>query len=64
MHDSVREAKMSIENYFIFYNHIRPHQALKYQAPREVYYLGLDRQLGRIFPKEVKDAEYQQLLSA
>ncbi len=58
-YDSVRKVKMSIGNYFSFYNHIRPHQALKYQTPREVYYLGLNRQLGRIFPDIIKDAGYQ-----
>ncbi len=29
-YDSMREAKISIGNYFSFYNHISLHQALKY----------------------------------
>ncbi len=64
LYDFVREATISIGNYFSFYSHIRAYQALKYQMPREVYYSGLNWQLARIFPDEVKDTRYQQLLSA
>ncbi len=36
-------------------------RSLKYE---EVYYSGINWQLARIFPDKVKDAGYQQLLSA
>ena len=36
----VKEAKMGLEEYFVFYNHERPHQSLKRQSPAEVYYGG------------------------
>jgi putative transposase len=35
-----REARREIGRYIQFYNGERPHQALGYQAPAEVYYTG------------------------
>jgi putative transposase len=35
---SPREARASLSRYFAFYNHERPHQALNYQTPAEVYF--------------------------
>ena len=32
------EAQNSLNNYFNFYNTERPHQALRYKTPYEVYY--------------------------
>lgn len=39
LHDyaSPREARQQLTKYFEFYNHIRPHQALAYKTPAEVY---------------------------
>ena len=36
-YETVREAKAEISNYFRFYNTQRPHQALDYRTPAEVY---------------------------
>jgi putative transposase len=33
-----KEARQSLADYFAFYNHGRPHQALDYRTPAEVYY--------------------------
>lgn len=33
-----REARQSLTDYFTFYNQKRPHQALGYQTPNEVYF--------------------------
>ena len=33
-----REARQGLGSYFQFYNYDRPHQALEYQTPAEVYY--------------------------
>ena len=40
IHDSTspREARQALTRYFAFYNHERPHQALDYQTPAEVYF--------------------------
>jgi putative transposase len=35
---SPREARTSLSRYLAFYNHERPHQALNYQTPAEVYF--------------------------
>ncbi len=35
---TVREAKNGLARYFEFYNNERPHQALGYRTPREVYF--------------------------
>ena len=32
-----REARISLSNYFLFYNTERPHQALGYRTPAEVF---------------------------
>jgi putative transposase len=39
LHDYVspREARQQLTRYFEFYNHTRPHQALEYKTPAEVY---------------------------
>jgi len=37
-YDSVRDAKVSLEQYFDFYNSERPHQSMGYKTPAEVYY--------------------------
>jgi putative transposase len=40
MHDypSPREARQSLTRYFAFYKHERPHQALDYQSPADIYF--------------------------
>jgi putative transposase len=35
---SPREARVGLSRYLAFYNHERPHQALNYQTPAEVYF--------------------------
>ena len=35
--ETVAQAKEQIGNYFMFYNNERPHQALNYKTPREIY---------------------------
>lgn len=37
-YQNVKEAKKSIKNYFIFYNHERPHQSLRYKTPGDIHY--------------------------
>jgi len=37
-YQSVSEVILGIENYFYFYNNIRPHQSLEYFTPAEVYF--------------------------
>ena len=37
-YETVHEAKQSLERYIEFYNNQRPHQALGYQTPAEVYF--------------------------
>lgn len=37
---SPREARLGLTRYFNFYNHERPHQALDYQTPAQVYFQG------------------------
>jgi len=36
-YNSVKEARESLNKYFLFYNNKRPHQALNYQTPFQVY---------------------------
>ena len=36
--ETVQEAIRNIKEYFLFYNNIRPHQALNYKTPAEVYF--------------------------
>jgi len=38
---SPKEAYRSLSQYIYFYNYERPHQALDYQAPAQVYGVGL-----------------------
>jgi transposase InsO family protein len=33
-----REARQGLSAYLLFYNHERPHQALGYRTPAEVYF--------------------------
>jgi putative transposase len=42
LHDytSPKEARQQIDQYFHFYNQQRPHQALNYQVPEQVYFQG------------------------
>jgi len=40
-YQNVAEARAGIGEYFHFYNHERPHQALGYQTPRQVFETGL-----------------------
>lgn len=42
-YDGVRDAREHLRRYFMFYNHDRPHQALGYRAPADVYY-GMNRE--------------------
>lgn len=37
-YENVREARRGIGNYFAFYNHKRPHQALSYKTPFEIHH--------------------------
>jgi putative transposase len=37
-YQSPREARQGIRDYLTYYNHQRPHQALEYQTPAEVYF--------------------------
>lgn len=37
-YESPREARLGLARYFKFYNHQRPHQALNYQTPAQVYH--------------------------
>jgi putative transposase len=41
--DSVLEARADAERYIKFYNNLRPHQALDYKTPNEVYNKNLNR---------------------
>ena len=38
VYQSSREARQGINKWFTSYNYIRPHQALDYQTPAEVYF--------------------------
>lgn len=41
-YEGVRDAREQLRRYFDFYNYKRPHQALKYRTPADVYY-GMNR---------------------
>jgi putative transposase len=45
---SVKDLNAGLEDWFTFYNHERPHQALRYRTPAEVY-----RSAGPVRPGEV-----------
>ena len=51
-YDSPREARQSLNRYFQFYNQERPHQALAYRSPAQVYFAG---QLSLAAPTSVVD---------
>lgn len=36
-YETLDQAYQGLEQYFVFYNHQRPHQALSYRTPAEVY---------------------------
>lgn len=38
-YESVKDARIGIKEYFLFYNNKRPHQSLDYKRPREVHFL-------------------------
>lgn len=40
--EGVKHAKEQLRNYFMFYNNERPHQALDYKTPKEVYFSGAE----------------------
>lgn len=42
---SPREARQGLREYFEFYNNHRPHQALGYRTPAEVYREGKNREM-------------------
>ena len=42
-YESVREARVRIDAYMNFYNNERPHQALGYRTPAQVYHEALDQ---------------------
>ena len=48
LHDyaTPREARQGLAMYFQFYNYERPHQALDYQSPAEVYFRTVDTERG------------------
>jgi putative transposase len=41
-------ARASLSRYFAFYNHERPHQALNYQTPAEVYFKFAPERCGKV----------------
>lgn len=46
-YQSMVEAQLGMKNYFLFYNHERPHQALDYRTPAEVH--GIEKSERRLF---------------
>jgi putative transposase len=42
-YDGVKESKEGIGRYFVFFNEERPHQALGYRTPMEVYLESIGR---------------------
>jgi len=45
-----REARQGLDRYFNFYNFVRPHQALNYQTPAQVYAVKVPTVLDRSLP--------------
>ena len=45
---TVAELEAGLTEYFWFYNHERPHQALGYQTPAEVYFSTLEAESASI----------------
>lgn len=52
LHDyaNPREARCGLNQYLTFYNHERPHQALDYRTPAQVYYGKEEARLSRTYP--------------
>jgi putative transposase len=50
---TVAELEAGLADYFWFYNHERPHQALGYQTPAEVYFSTLEAEDASVRVKEV-----------
>jgi len=38
LYENIREARLGLEEYFDFYNNIRPHQSLNNKTPKEIYF--------------------------
>jgi putative transposase len=51
-YESIAEARYNITRYFHFYNEERPHEALGYKTPKEVF-------LGRSWPDGIGDNSYE-----
>lgn len=49
---TVAELEAGLADYFWFYNHERPHQALGYQTPAEVYFGGLEAENASVGARE------------
>jgi len=63
-YESGREARVGINAYFHFYNTQRPHQALGYQTPRQVFEEGQQRRCSREQEVVSLDPEVTSLLTA
>jgi putative transposase len=50
---TVAELEAGLADYFWFYNHERPHQALGYQTPAEVYFGNLEAEDASVRAREV-----------
>lgn len=43
--DSIKELKQQMRNFINFYNHIRPHQSLKYKTPTNLYFENKEKKM-------------------